>query len=135
MLDIVGIATRPPIEVTPFFNLVMVWNHGVSFGMFSGTDNNYMPIALIAVACTISVFLLGWLWRGERIRETLAIALVIGGAMGNVVDRIRFGAVADFVDIHVAGYHWPAFNVADSAIFLGVAWLLYDGIVNKPSNS
>lgn len=127
MLDVVGIATRPPIEVTPFFNLVMVWNYGVSFGMFSHPER-WMVYVLIAVALAIVGFMLHWLWRAEKMWVALALGLVIGGALGNVIDRLRFGAVADFFDVHVAGYHWPAFNIADSCIFIGVALLIWDGL-------
>ena len=127
MLDLVGIASRPPMEVTPFFNLVMVWNHGVSFGMFAnpGTDMVYF---LIGVALVISVILLIWLQKTQKRLEAISIGLIVGGALGNVIDRFRFGAVADFFDVHVSGYHWPAFNIADSAIFIGVMFLLFDGV-------
>lgn len=135
MLDVVGIATRPPIEVTPFFNLVMVWNHGVSFGMFSNPDSDYSMWVLIAVAIGISIALSFWLFKSERLSEVMAIGLVIGGALGNVIDRLRFGAVADFFDIHALGYHYPSFNIADSAIFIGVAWLLYDGFVHSSAKA
>lgn len=103
--------------------------------MFSDPQSDYTPYMLIALAVVISVVLAYWMWRSERLSEVFAIGLIIGGAMGNVVDRIRLGAVADFVDIHVLGYHWPAFNVADSAIFIGVFWLLIDGFVHKPAKT
>jgi signal peptidase II len=73
-----------------------------------------------------------WLWRALRSIPAAALGLVIGGALGNVVDRIRFGAVFDFLDVHVAGWHWPAFNVADSAISVGVAVLLIDSLFQNP---
>ncbi len=127
MLDVVSIATRPPIEVTPFFNFVMVWNYGVSFGMLSHPER-WMVYVLIAVALAIVAFMVRWLWRAERLLVALALGSVIGGALGNVIDRVRFGAVADFLDFHMMGYHWPAFNVADAAIFIGVALLIFDSI-------
>lgn len=123
-----GCAVNTPwIEVTGFFNLVMVWNHGVSFGMFASV-HDIMPYVLIAVALAISILLLFWLRRTDRMINALAIGLVVGGAIGNVIDRIRFGAVADFLDFHVAGWHWPAFNVADCGVVVGVCLLLIDGL-------
>lgn len=117
---------HPPIEVTPFFNMVMVWNTGVSFGLFaSGSDAGRW--ALIGLAVTITVGLTWWL---RSVRTGLlagSIGAVIGGAIGNVIDRMVYGAVADFFDVHAFGYHWPAFNIADSAIVVGVGLILYDG--------
>lgn len=120
---------NPPriIEVTGFFNLVMVWNPGVSFGMF-GDGGEAGRWILTVLAMVICAFLLNWLRQVDRRMPALAIGLVIGGAIGNVVDRVRFGAVADFLDFHLFGYHWPAFNVADSAITIGVALLLIDSL-------
>lgn len=119
------------IQVTGFFNLVMVWNHGVSFGMLSepGTNVRYF---LMAVAFTIVGMMSFWLYRCTSRMVAIAIGLVIGGAIGNVIDRVRFGAVADFLDFHLFGYHWPAFNVADASIFCGVTLLLWDGILHRP---
>lgn len=113
------------IELTPFFNLVMVWNRGVSFGLFSdaGDDRRWI---LILVTAAIVVWLMLWLWRARGLLLALALGGVIGGAVGNIVDRIRLGAVADFFDFHVAGWHWPAFNIADGAIVAGVFLLLID---------
>ncbi len=123
----------PFIEVTPFFNLVMVWNRGVSFGLFSH-DADAMRWLLIAVALAITAGLAIWLRRVDRPFVAVSIGLVIGGAIGNVIDRLRFGAVADFLDFHLFGYHWPAFNVADSAISIGVVLLLYDGLAGRPDD-
>jgi len=117
----------PPIEVTGFFNLVMAWNRGVSFGMFAH-EAAFMPYVLIAVALAISTFMVLWLRRTDRVFQAVCIGLVIGGAVGNVIDRFRFGAVADFLDVHVAGWHWPAFNIADSCIVVGVLLLLADSL-------
>jgi signal peptidase II len=119
----------PPksIAVTGFFNLVLVWNRGVSFGMF-GSHSDWGPILLSALALVISAALVIWLRRVDSRLAGAAIGLVLGGALGNVVDRVRYGAVVDFLDFHAFGYHWPAFNVADSAISIGVGLLLYDGL-------
>ncbi len=129
MLEWVQIAARPPIEVTSFFNLVMVWNHGVSFGLFSDTDPNNAYF-LIGLALCICIALLVWLHKTELHLEAAAIGMIIGGALGNVVDRVRFGAVADFFDFHFSGYHYPAFNIADAAIFLGVGALFFVSVRN-----
>lgn len=111
------------IEVLPFFNLVTVWNKGVSFGMFSN-DTDIGPYFLVALSLVIVVGFAFWLFRTKSLVNHIGIGLVIGGAIGNVIDRIRFGAVFDFLDFHVAGYHWPAFNLADSAICVGVFILM-----------
>jgi signal peptidase II len=119
----------PPriITVTGFFNIVLAWNRGVSFSLFE-TGSAAGPWILSILALAISAGLLVWMTRQRRFVPTLALGLVIGGAIGNVVDRFRFGAVVDFLDVHGAGYHWPAFNVADSAITVGVALLIIDGL-------
>lgn len=125
MLHVVGIAQRPPIELAPFLRIVMVWNHGISFGMFSRPDlQAYAPFALIALALIVCALLLRLALKTPLAGERLAYGLVIGGALGNVIDRVRFGAVADFVYFHRGELGWPAFNLADSAICVGVALLL-----------
>ena len=111
------------IEILPFFNIVMVWNQGVSFGMFSN-GSAYGPFILSALSIAISIVFLIWLFRSTSKLQNFAIALVISGAIGNVIDRLRFGAVIDFIDVHAAGYHWPAFNIADSCICVGVFLLI-----------
>lgn len=114
------------IVVTPFFNLVMVWNTGVSFGLFS-EDSASRSWTLIAISFAVMIWLGWWLWRAQSGLVAVALGMIIGGAIGNVIDRVRFGAVFDFLDFHAFGWHWPAFNVADSAIVLGVLLLLADG--------
>ena len=111
------------IEMLPFFNLVMVWNEGISFGLFNnGNGNTALPLILFSLI--VSGGFLVWLSRVTHPLQKTGLALVIGGALGNVIDRVRFGAVMDFLDIHVMGYHWPAFNIADSAIVIGVVCLM-----------
>lgn len=124
MLEVVGIATRPPIEVTSFFRMVMVWNKGISFGMFN-EDAGVMPWVFIAIAAGISVWLLRLAVKSPSAAERMSYALIIGGALGNVIDRLRFGAVADFFYFHIGNLGWPAFNIADAAICIGVALLLF----------
>ena len=113
--------------LTPFANLVMVWNRGVSFGLFAGTGGQN-PYILVGVAAVITVVLLWWLSRTRDALMQCALVLIIAGAIANVHDRLRFGAVADFMDLHVAGYHWPAFNIADSAIVIGAALMVFDAL-------
>ena len=128
LLALLDYGRNPDITVSGFFNLVMVWNHGVSFGLFS---EHRQPYVLIAVALAMVAFLLGWLRRAEDRWVAVAIGLVVGGALGNVIGRLRFGAVADFFDFHVMGFHWPAFNIADSCIFIGVVVLCIHSMVVK----
>ncbi len=124
-------ANRVPfIEVTSFFNLVLAHNRGVSFGMFSdGSALNVIVLSLLATA--IVALLLAWLWRAKSRLVVYGIGLVVGGAIGNVIDRVIRGAVVDFLDVHLGDWHWPAFNVADSAICIGVAFLVLDGLRGK----
>jgi len=128
LLSIVDI--REPLNVAPFFNLVMVWNRGMSFGMFPA-DSPSQTALLIGIAVVIVAVLLQWLKKTDTRRVAGALGLVIGGAVGNVADRLRFGAVADFFDVHVGIYHWPAFNVADSAICIGVLILCLDSLFTR----
>ncbi len=115
--------------LTPFLDLVLTCNPGVSFGLFNRTGVNSLVFS--AVALSIVVVLVVWL---SRVRTTLlaaAIGLVIGGAIGNVIDRLRFGAVIDFLYFHAGTWYWPAFNLADSAICGGVAAMLLDGMLSR----
>jgi len=111
-------------QITGFFNLVMVWNRGISFGMLQSGDTGRWLLVVFSLAVCVGLGF--WLRRQRRRWPSYALGAVIGGALGNIIDRIWRGAVADFFDFHLLGYHWPAFNVADSAITIGVAMLLYD---------
>lgn len=115
------------VAVAPFFSLVSAWNRGVGFSLLT-LQGPFGPYLLSGLALAISAALLVWLFRLERLAPAIGLGLVIGGALGNVIDRIRLGAVFDFLDFHVAGYHWPAFNLADSALSLGVVLLVFDGL-------
>ncbi len=115
------------IEILSFFNLVLVWNKGISFGIFGG--GSLPPWLLAAIALAVTLALAIWLRKAETRLLALAIGLVIGGALGNVIDRFRFGAVADFLDFHWGAYHWPAFNLADAAISVGAVILLMDALL------
>ncbi|TAH36022.1 MAG: signal peptidase II [Alphaproteobacteria bacterium] len=116
----------PPrsIEILPFFNLTAVWNKGVSFGLMAGTQIWH----LLAIAAAITVIIIHWLWRAEDRFTAGGCGLILGGAIGNIHDRIQFGAVRDFFDFYIGSYHWPAFNIADSAVFIGVIFLLFSTV-------
>lgn len=132
MLHVVNIGEVRTIEVTSFFNLVMVWNHGISFGMFNdGDPHQYQPMMLSLLSIAIVTILLLWLKKAETKWQVWGLGLVIGGALGNVIDRLIYGAVADFLDFYVGTYHWPAFNLADSFICVGVFLLVLEGLFAK----
>lgn len=127
-------ALPPPaqIYVTDYFNLSVVWNKGVSFGLFSHNDP-IMVYILIGTAALISGLLFVWLLQTGRMFMTLSFGAIIGGALANIVDRIRYGSVFDFIDLHYKGYHWPSFNVADMAISVFVFVLIIDSLFNQES--
>lgn len=117
----------PPhtLPVTSFFNIILAWNRGVSFGLLS-TSSPYGPWLLATIACGFIAVLILWIWQAETKMMAVAFGLVLGGAIGNLTDRLRFGAVTDFLDFHALGYHWYTFNIADSAIVVGVALILLE---------
>jgi lipoprotein signal peptidase len=121
----------PLWSLGPFgLDLSMVWNRGVTFGLLSGEGPwNHLILALLAAG--IAVFLVRWLARAETRWVAVALGLVIGGAIGNVLDRLRFGAVVDFVDAYAWGWHWYVFNLADAGIVCGVAALLADALFRR----
>ena len=121
------------IDVLPFFNIVMVWNKGISFGMLTN-HHAYGPYILTALSGVIAVGFFIWLLRCRRVMTALSLVMIIGGALGNMLDRLRFGAVADFLDFHAFGWHFPAFNLADSAITVGIALLLIDSLFYDPKH-
>ena len=124
---IVAHVMNPPvqIEVTSFFNLVLAHNRGVSFGMFAAGSELGKWI-LVGLALMISGFLVRWLFQSSSPFSIIALGLILGGAVGNVIDRVLIGAVVDFLDFHAFGTHWPAFNMADTTIFLGAAGLIFE---------
>jgi signal peptidase II len=127
--DVVMIPPRT-IEVTPFFNIVYARNTGVSFSMFRA-DSQIGQWLLSGVALAIVAGLLVWMRRLDRRWPVVALGLIVGGAIGNVVDRLRLRFVFDFLDFYWNGYHFAAFNLADSAITVGVAMLLIDGLFGR----
>lgn len=119
------------IEVGPFLYLSSICNYGVSFGMFSG-HNDLTKWLLLALALALVGVLLFWLRRVRLGFLGIAIGMIIGGAVGNMFDRLMFGGVFDFLYFHIGEHYWPAFNIADSAIFLGVAgWFFHEIFLAK----
>ena len=116
------------LYLTPFFNLVRVHNTGAAFSMLADAGG-WQRVFFIAIAVVASVWVV-WLLRRhpEQKLFCLALAMILGGAIGNLIDRVLFGSVVDFVQVHYAGYFFPAFNVADSAITCGAGLLIWDGL-------
>lgn len=120
---------NPPtvIPVTSFFNLVLAWNPGISFSLFDSYGVTGTNI-LIGIASLITLLFSVWLFRTKNHWMTTAIGMIIGGALGNLYDRVVYGAVVDFLDFYIGNYHWPAFNLADTFIFVGVSFILIDSL-------
>ena len=123
------------LTVTPFFNLVLVHNTGAAFSFLAGAGG-WQRWFFMAVSVVVSISIVWMLRRhhGDRLMAT-ALALVLGGALGNLYDRVTLGQVVDFVQLHAAGYYWPAFNVADSAISIGVVLLVWDSVRSRNPQS
>jgi signal peptidase II len=117
------------IEVLPFFNFRMAWNTGISFSLFDG--GGATTYVLIAVQLAIIAGAIWWLRSLTGALIHVALGLIIGGGFSNIIDRVRWGAVADFFDFHVAAWHFATFNVADSCISIGVALWLLDAVLNR----
>ncbi|NIJ43510.1 signal peptidase II [Parvibaculum indicum] len=122
---ILNVVMAPPrtIEIAPFFNLTLGFNTGVSFGMFSELFLDH-PLALAGIKMVIVAGLLIWATKTPKRLETISLGLIAGGAVGNVLDRMRQGAVTDFLDFHIGSWHWPTFNMADVMITIGVVLLI-----------
>jgi signal peptidase II len=136
VLNLLKLRDRPlgHIEISNIFDLTLVWNRGVSFGLFQA-DSIVGRLLLSAFALVVMTVMVVWLWRAERRLMAAALGLIIGGALGNLVDRLRFGAVADFVDFSDIHFIW-VFNVADSSITIGVIVMLVDAfLVDRPQKS
>src|ERR1700743_2658726 len=129
LLRVFDLAERGAVKVTPFFDLVLAWNVGISFGWFQ-SDGPSAQIALMVVKAVAVVVLAIWMARSRTLLATLALGLIIGGAIGNAIDRLVYGAVVDFalLPVELGGhtYTWYVFNLADAAIVVGVIALLYD---------
>ena len=133
-LDFRALGPAARIPILPFFDLVMVWNRGVSYGLFQA--GSFAGMLVLTVFSLVAVVALSWwLMRAERAVLGVGLGLVIGGALGNVIDRILYGAVADFFHFYAFGHDWYVFNVADAAITVGVVVLLLDAFIRPESKS
>jgi signal peptidase II len=136
LLNVFDLARRGAVRVMPFFDLVLAWNIGISFGWLQN-DGQAAQMALMAVKVLAVVALAIWMARSYTLLATIALGLIIGGAIGNGIDRLAYGAVVDFALFHVEiggnTYNWYVFNLADVAIVAGVAALLYDSFLGVPA--
>lgn len=133
VLHIINLPDVRQIVLLPVLNLTMVWNTGITFGLFNGFgDWGHVVLALVALAVVIALGL--WLRRAESALTAAAIGAIAGGAVGNVIDRLRFGAVVDFIHAHAWGWNWYVFNLADAAIVCGVGALLLDSQLRQRPN-
>ena len=122
------LASRGPLALAPFLDLIVVWNRGISYGLFQQhTELGRWALVVLSIAAAVGLSV--WLRRASTRFLAAALGLIIGGAVGNVVDRIAYGAVFDFIHFHVGSFSWYVFNIADAAIVAGVAGLLYDSFV------
>ena len=119
---------REPLRLAPFLDLIVVWNRGISYGLFQ-QDSEIGRWGLVAISLAAALGLSLWIRRATGRILALSLGLIVGGALGNVIDRFAYGAVFDFIHIHVGSFSWYVFNVADAAIVAGVVGLLYDSFV------
>ena len=136
LLFVFDIARRGAVKITPFFDLVLAWNTGISYGWFQNEGAAGQAI-LLAVKAVAVIALAVWMARSRTLMATIALGLIIGGAIGNAIDRVAHGAVVDFALFHVQiggnTFNWYVFNLADVAIVAGVAALLYDSLMGEPA--
>lgn len=133
-IDIFELPNKGTVEILPIFDVVMVWNRGISFGFLSASDD-FGRWALVAMNLIIVGVLIYWLRTAKNIMVSGAIGLVIGGAFGNIYDRVKFGAVADFFQFHWDGWYFAVFNAADSFIFIGAVLLILNSTFGNDAES
>lgn len=125
----------PASVIEGLFSLRLAWNRGVSFSLLGDVNSPWLPYKLSALAFTVSFLILWWMGRSHRPLYTAGLGCILGGAVGNMLDRLQYGAVVDFLDFHVwiegVRYTWPTFNVADTAIFIGVCCVLVDAVLES----
>jgi signal peptidase II len=136
LLDFFDLAHRGTVRVTPFFDLVLAWNIGISFGWLQ-SDSAVVQFGLMAVKALAVIALGVWMARSRTVMATVALGMIIGGAIGNAIDRVVYGAVVDFALFHLEigekSFNWYVFNLADVAIVAGVIALLYDSLLGVPA--
>jgi lipoprotein signal peptidase len=136
VLDVLRLPEKVNSQVVllPILNLTMVWNHGVTFGLLDGFGQ-WSYLLLAGVALAVVGALVVWLRRADSPLVATALGAIVGGAISNVIDRLRFGAVVDFIHAHVGDISWYVFNLADAAIVCGVAALVLDGLLSRPGSA
>jgi len=117
-------------RILPVLNFVLLWNHGITFGILNG-DGGITWVILAAIAIAVVAGLTAWLWTSKYLTTTLAVGAIAGGAIGNITDRLRYGAVVDFIQAHLGAYSFYVFNVGDSAIVCGVAVLMAENLFRQ----
>ena len=127
-LFVYDLPVKEPAEIAPFINLIVVWNRGISYGLFQ-QNSELGRWALVAISILASIALSIWIRRTRAKLLAASLGLIVGGAIGNAIDRMAYGAVFDFIQFHMGSWSWYVFNVADAAIVAGVAGLLYDSFV------
>ena len=130
LLFVFEIERHQPVVLTPFLEMILVWNRGISYGLFQ-QDSQRGPLLLAALMLVAAFLLMVWLSRTHTRLSALALGLIIGGAIGNAIDRLLYGAVADFFHFHVGSFSWYVFNIADVAIVAGVGLLLYETLLGR----
>jgi signal peptidase II len=128
LLFVYNLPLKEPVRLLPVFDLVVVWNRGISYGLFQQSSNIGRWL-LVVVSIMAAIGLSIWMLRAEGRLLSLSLGLIVGGAIGNAIDRIAYGAVFDFAHVHAGTFSWYVFNIADAAIVAGVAGLLYDSLV------
>jgi signal peptidase II len=128
LIFVYGIEARQPVRITPFFDVIFAKNTGISYSLFRA-ETDMQRFSLLAFIAFATLFLGIWLWRSKTTLVGLALGLVVGGALGNAIDRFAYGFVADFYHFHLGGFSWYVFNLADVAIVGGVGLLLYDSLL------
>lgn len=119
------------IDILPVFDLSLSWNRGISFSLFSSGETATV-IVLLIVTSVITAVMIGWMWRAPRVWLQAGLGLIVGGALGNIIDRASIGAVADFLHVFWGNWHFPTFNIADSCITVGAIIVLLDALFERP---
>jgi signal peptidase II len=131
---VVDIAARSPIAITPFFDLALVWNRGISYGLFQqSTELGRWALTLFKLAASVALSV--WAWRAQEKWLSIGLGLIAAGALGNAIDRVLYGAVLDFAHFYWGSFSWYVFNIADAAIVVGVMFLLYDSVTSGPGKA
>lgn len=130
LISVFEMPEKREVVLLPVFKLVMWWNRGISFGMFH-SEGEWLRWMFVVVFSVICLLLVRWMTKTDRLLTLTGLGLVLGGAIGNISDRVIYGAVADFFYFHIGDWYFPAFNVADMGISVGAAVLLYDAVTDR----